>query len=490
MSSASPDRSSGSFLRGVAERVRHQWRAQTLGIRLVAGYAVLFTASVALLAALAYGLLIYFLQQPDRSFMEAQAQELAAAYRQGGTEALQAALESGASDERRQEILVRLADNERRTLLLYNPDNWQPADLDALQRHPLPDRSAWLPLGTAEDGDPLAAHAVRLAPNRVLYVGMDADLRADVLDSMQSVFLTIALPVILLALLGGTLLAYRALRPARQLVHAFQDIIDTGDVHTRAPAHDMRGEFAEMVHLFNRMLARIERLVTGMRETLDNVAHDLRTPMTRLRGRAELALHHADDVDALRDALADTLDAADTVLETLNAIMDVAEAETGALQLQREPVAVTALAHDVAAVYDLVADAKDIAFTVRVPPNLYVHVDRSRMRQALANLVDNAVKYTPEGGHVGLRARRNDATVHIAVEDDGIGIDAAAQPRIWDRLYRADASRSEPGLGLGLSLVRAIVEAHGGSVEVVSTPGEGSTFTVHLPAAAPPSSAA
>jgi signal transduction histidine kinase len=291
-------------------------------------------------------------------------------------------------------------------------------------------------------------------------------------------------PVILFALLGGTLLAYRALRPARQLVRTFQDIIETGDVHTRAPADDMRGEFAEMVHLFNRMLGRIERLVTGMRDTLDNVAHDLRTPMTRLRGRAELALHHADDADALRDALADTIEASDTVLETLNAIMDVAEAETGAMQLHRETVSVDDLARDVAEIYELVAESKGIAFTVEVPSDLRVHVDRSRMRQVLANLVDNAVKYTPDGGHVALSAARDASTVRITVTDNGIGIDPEAQPRIWDRLYRADDSRSEQGLGLGLSLVKAIVEAHGGSVQVDSTAGEGSTFTVRLPDAA------
>ncbi len=482
MSSESPDRSIASLLRGGLKRIRHQWHAQTLGIRLVAGYAVLFTASVALLAALAYGLLIYFLQQPDRSFMEDQAHELAAAYQQGGAEALHATLDDDASDERRQEILVHLLDDAGRTLLLYNPDNWRPADLDALRNRPLPDDAAWIPLGTAEDGDPLAAYALRLNSDRVLQVGMDADLRTDVLNSMQSVFLTTAAPVILLALLGGTLLAYRALRPARKLVRTFQDVIETGDVHTRAPADDVRGEFAEMVHLFNRMLARIERLVTGMRDTLDNVAHDLRTPMTRLRGRAELALHHADDADALRDALADTLEASDTILETLNAIMDVAEAETGAMQLHRETVSVDNLARDVAEIYALVADTKDITFAIRVPSGVHVHVDRSRMRQVLANLVDNAIKYTPKGGHVMMHATRDDATVRIAVEDDGIGIDAAAQPRIWDRLYRADESRAEQGLGLGLSLVKAIVEAHGGSVDVNSEAGEGSTFTVHLPA--------
>jgi len=147
-------------------------------------------------------------------------------------------------------------------------------------------------------------------------------------------------------------------------------------------------------------------------------------------------------------------------------------------------VPVDELARDVAEVYALVADEKDIAFAVRVPSGLHVYVDRSRMRQVLANLVDNAIKYTPAGGHVVLQAFRDESAVCIAVEDDGIGIDAEAQPRIWDRLYRADESRSAQGLGLGLSLVKAIVEAHGGRVDVESTAGTGSTFTVCLPDAA------
>ncbi|HHP7239411.1 sensor histidine kinase, partial [Longibacter sp.] len=334
----------------------------------------------------------------------------------------------------------------------------------------------------------LAALALRASPTRVLQVGIDADVRADVLRSMQSAFLAILLPVILIALLGGTFLAYRALRPVRRLVQTFHTVIETGDVQTRAPADEAAGEFATLVHLFNRMLDRIEQLVGGMRETVDNVAHALRTPMTRLRARAELALQKDDDAEALRDALAELVDTSDVVLDMLDGIMDVAEAEADTLSLSKSTVRVQDLLRDVADAYGMVAEEKDVSLTVDVPADLSVVVDPGRMRQVFANLFDNAVKYTPAGGSVSVTAEQTsfpdqaDAAACITIRDTGTGIPEKDLPRIWDRLYRGDRSRSEKGLGLGLSLVRAIAHAHNGRVTVDSTPGKGSTFRVYLPA--------
>ncbi|PEN11480.1 two-component sensor histidine kinase [Longibacter salinarum] len=469
------------------DRLSDRWRAHTLGVRLVAGYALIFIVSVAVLAGLTYGLLLFFLQQPDRGFIEEQADELVEAYRAGGVQQLRVTLNDRTGDERQQELLVRLADASGRTLFLYNPDDWLREDIVPLTQHPPPDNRDWIPLGAARDGDPLAALAVRVAPDRVLQVGIDADVRADVLQSMQSAFLAILLPVILIALLGGTILAYRALRPVRRLVQTFHTVIETGDVQTRAPADEAAGEFATLVYLFNQMLDRIERLVRGMRDTLDNVAHDLRTPMTRLRAQAELSLQQEKDPEALREALADLVDTSDVVLEMLDGIMDVAEAEADTLSLATESVAVLDLVRDVADAYQMVAEEKGVALHVDVPANLTVHVDPGRTRQILANLLDNAVKYTPEGGSVSVTAEqtsfpeRAEAAACITIRDTGIGIPEKDLPRIWDRLYRGDRSRSEKGLGLGLSLVRAIAHAHDGRVTVDSTPGEGSTFRVYLP---------
>ncbi|HET6566531.1 MAG TPA: ATP-binding protein [Rhodothermales bacterium] len=459
---------------------RTRWGRRTLGLKLVVGYAGLFSTSVVVLCVIAYVLFIHFLREPDRTFIETQAQELRAAYERSGVQGLREELVS-TLDERREELLVRLADRSGRTMLLYNPDDWKRSEISRLEQHRVTDGQPWIQLGSAEDNDELEAYVTPLRDGGVLQVGMDTDVRQDVLASMRNVFLAIALPVIILALLGGAVMSYRALRPVRQLVRTFQEVIDTGDVQRRVPVDGERGPFTELVYLFNLTLARIETLLSRMRESLDNVAHDLRTPVTQLRGRAELALQGAGDAEAYREALGDALEVSDTLLTILNTTLDVAEAEVGAMVLRKEELEIAPLVQSVAAPYTMISEEKGVTLEVDVPVHLCAVLDRSRMRRVVANLLDNAVKYTPPGGTVRVAAEDDGRELCIIVQDTGIGIPAEEVPRIWDRLYRGDQSRSERGLGLGLSLVKAIVGAHDGHVTVHSALGRGSVFVIHLP---------
>ncbi len=462
------------------DRLRRAWGPRTLGVRLVLGYASLFVGSTALLSILAYVLFIHFMREPDRTFVEAQGRDLKAAYESGGLEGIRDELASNPRYGRVEELLVRVADSEGRLLLLYNPDDWRQPELEKLAQQPVPETEAWLRLGPAEDDDALGVYAVRLPDNGVLQVGTDTDVRDDVLESMRDVFLAIALPIVFFALLGGAIMAYRALRPIRQLVVTLQTIADTGDVHERAPVDHTHGEFAQLGDLFNRMLDRIQVLVTGMRHTLDNVAHDLRTPMTHLRGTAELALQRERDPEAYREALSDCLEASEMVLTMLNTLMDLSEAQAGMTALRPEPIRVSDLVEEVTDPYRFVAEQKQICLHTDVSPDLCAVADRARLRQVLANLLDNSIKYTLPGGEVRLTGNLRDGICTIEVRDTGIGIAEEDLPYIWDRLYRGDRSRSERGLGLGLSFVKAIIEAHGGCAKVESTPGIGSTFTISL----------
>ena len=461
------------------DRLRRTWGRHTLGLRLVAGYALLFIVSIVLLAVITYGLFNRFMHEPDRTYMMSQAHVLATAYERGGIEALRRELAAGTSDERRDELLVRLAEADGRTLLLYNPDNWTEAEVTNLERAPAAE--PWLRLGQAEDDDALEAYSVDLSGDRLLQVGMDADIREDAMESMREAFLAIVLPVLFLALIGGAFMAYRALSPIRRLADSLQAVIDTGNVSTRVPEDEVRGEFGDLVRLFNRMLGRIETLVEGMHRTLDNVAHDLRTPMTRMRGKAELALQEERDPEAYREALAESLEASATAMTMLESIMDVAEAESGTMPLRMETVNLAGVVHEVVDLYHLLADEKEQKLQVEVPSSLEIAADRSRIRQVVANLIDNAVKYTPRGGSIRVTARGEADEVVLEIRDTGIGISPDEQHRIWDRLYRGDRSRSQRGLGLGLSFVKAIVEAHGGRVAVQSSGETGSIFSVRLP---------
>ena len=278
----------------------------------------------------------------------------------------------------------------------------------------------------------------------------------------------------------GFRLTVWALRPLRQIIDTVR-AIDAGALSARVPRRQTGDELDELGGLFNNMLDRIATLITGMRGALDTVAHDLRTPIARLRSVAELALRSDQRLETLQQALADCIEESDQLLTMLNTLMDISEAETGTLKLALEPVNVASIVEAAVDLYRHVAEDKRIVVSTAADPALWLMADRSRMRQVLANLLDNAIKYTPMGGRVDIEAVLQQNLAVISVRDTGIGVMAHEVPRIWDRLYRGAHSRSERGLGLGLSLVRAIVMAHGGRIDVSNGPGGGAIFTIQLP---------
>ncbi len=426
------------------------------GLRIALWYATLFVIGSIAIVFLTYYLAATSLAQRDQQIIRSKLGDYASAYLRGGVRVLAATVraEQQAAPER---LFVRVVDRGVEAVVLSNPEGWDPSKLEIAS-------------ATLDDGT-------------LVQVGKSTELRDDLLARFRAVLGLVTLIIFAIALTGGWLATQSALGPIRRLAFAVQRIIRTGRTDARVPLDGSGDALDELTDLFNAMLDKIEGLVTAMRGSLDNVSHDLRTPLTRLRGTAEMALAGPSDLDRCREALADCVEETDRVLEMLNALMDISEAESGAMQLRRERVPLSDVVERAVDLYRDVADAKGVRLAVDAGDDVAVSADRTRLEQAAANLIDNAVKYTPSGGRVDVEIRCSEREALLRVRDTGPGIPPDELPRIFDRLFRGDHSRAERGLGLGLSLVKAIVEAHGGTVTVDSAVGAGSTFTVALPLA-------
>ncbi|WP_305857584.1 sensor histidine kinase [Balneatrix alpica] len=420
---------------------------QTL-VRILGVYAL----ALLLVGAGVAGLMEWLQQRTLLQYEQGRLQELGANYQRilqhSGADKLKVVLERDQSFLEHEQYQLRWWDEQGQVLFAFWPQAAEPLYyLD----YPLPG-------GRLELGRLRHSAQAQLVSNRWWLLGG-----------------MLALALASLGLCGWLLL--RLLLPLDALALTLQSILAQG-LQQRPALPQHKGALGQLVQLFDTMLDQLQRLITGMKSSLDGIAHDLRTPLTRMRLATEQALSQQDP-QQWRHALEDCALEREQLEQCLNTLLDIAKAEAGLL-LKTQPVALHQQLAQLVELYGLSAEQQQIELQVDLQP-LWVEGDAGCLQRVWGNLLDNALKHTPPQGVIQLQLRQQEDQVQVVIRDSGEGIATADLPHIFERLYRADKSRSSAGMGLGLSLVKALVEAHHGQIRVESQLGQGSCFCITLP---------
>jgi len=452
----------------------------TLAFRLTLWYAGIFTIST-LVAFLA----LYFVistvleERRDQDFLD-DVQEYSSMLATEGIDRVKSEIAWEVSSDGAEHIFLRLLSMDGEELLTTDMSAWEGVGSGS---HALEKLKKGAPhvLETLD----LLEHEFQvrtvygiIGPDLVLQIGESLEEDTEFLEIHRKIFIPLMAVMVIIAAFVGWLLAKRALRGVEEVTETALEISE-GALDKRVP-HKVRGEEIErLATTFNYMLDRINVLIKEMREMTDNIAHDLRSPLARIRGAAEMALTTSTS-DEHRAFAANVIEDCDRLIGIINTMLDIAEAESGAAEIILEEVDIARVTRRACELFQAIAEENAVQITTELPDSCVVYGEARKLQRMVANLLDNALKYTPPEGTVTVSVNADNGKVVISISDTGVGISEDDLPHIFKRFYRCDISRAQGGTGLGLSLVQAIAHSHGGSVNATSHPGKGSTFTVTL----------
>ena len=319
-----------------------------------------------------------------------------------------------------------------------------------------------------------------VASNVILQTGIAMDYQTKFLSAFKKVFISAMGFITIFSAVSGWLLVSKALSGVKTVTQTAQDITGT-NLEARVKTKNNKNELGQLVITFNSMLDRIEELVKNIREMSDNIAHDLKSPITRIRGFAELALVHEENLENYRTMASNTIEESDRLLDMINTMLVISRAEADQGDFEFKITNLSLMIENACELFAPLAEDKNIKLSQTIQGKILIFADMKMLQRAFSNLLDNAIKYTSENGQVNVIVVIKDNKIIIEIEDSGIGIERAEFEKIFERCYRADISRTSAGSGLGLSLARTVVHEHNGNISVSSRKDQGSVFKITLP---------
>jgi signal transduction histidine kinase len=429
---------------------------KTHAFRLASLYFVVFAVSVLGVLLFVYWMSADFVERQTQATLDAEIAGLAEQYAQRGISGLVQIVAARSAGDRGDGMLYLVTDSDGHPLA-GNITGWPEGTPVAGGRVAF---TVQMKVKGTTQTRPAQGALIVIPDGYRLLVARDISDAALYRERIKMTLLWSGLVALVVGLIGGAVMSRNLLRRVEQVNRTAERVMG-GNLSDRVPLRGTRDEFDQLAANLNNMLEQIERLMSGMREVSDNIAHDLRTPLARLRARLELSLIGAHD-GVQTEAVRAAIDEADRLLATFNALLSIAEAESGARRSAAEPLDLAQTARAAAELYEPVAEEKGRALKLDVEPGIMIRGDRHLLSQALANLLDNALKYG--GGEVLLSAHQQDGRAALEVSDTGPGIPEEEREAVFDRFVRLEPSRSTPGNGLGLSLVRAVARLHNGTV--------------------------
>jgi signal transduction histidine kinase len=453
----------------------------SLSLRLTIYFAVFFTVASMLIFSLAWLNISPGLVQDLDGYLASEAREAEVYMGRHGLKSLKIYIHEEAQSHGFTQVFFRVLSPKLEVAAYSDPRDWKGLGFDT---------SLISKLSVGENTFVTIGLPVGNKDARILYRKFKDGHVVQIahLVSLDELFMSFSRGFILVwaAMLatGGLLcwfLMRRAMRGVEQVAAAAEEV-GSGRFEQNVAGAGEGSEIQRLVQAFNDMSSQIHRLFNELSEVTSNIAHDLKSPLNRLRGEAELMLTHGGEEPDWRRAAAMVVEECDRLVGIIDTMLEIARANAGAAKLQTVRLDLAALAIEAHDLYGPVAEDKGLDLQSSVPEYpVWVVVDKSRLQRLVANLLDNAIKFTPSGGQVHLEVAQIDQKAIFRVTDTGRGIPPQDQERIFDRFFRGDISRTTPGNGLGLSLAQAIARLHGGNLQVESQPGTGSSFTLHLP---------